>query len=82
MKKNIPIILKDGKNVRNIVVKVDLKENKTTVFSGFSPWENLALLLEALGATVQKCIKDGISKKKVYDAIKEYMVKVLSNYEN
>ena len=82
MKKDMPVILKDSENVRNIVVKVDLKENKTTVFSGFSPWENLALLLEALGATVQKCIKDGISKKQVYGAIKEYMVKVLSTYEN
>ena len=82
MKKDMPVILKDSENVRNIVVKVDLKENKTTVFSGFSPWENLALLLEALGATAQKCIKDGIDRKRVYDAIKEYMVKVLSSYKN
>ncbi|MEK7517827.1 MAG: hypothetical protein AAB583_04720 [Patescibacteria group bacterium] len=82
MKKDSPIILKDSEDVRNIVVKVDIKGNKTTVFSGFSPWENLALLLEALGATVQKCIKDGINKKKVYNAIKDYMVKVLSSYKN
>ena len=57
MKKDTPIVLKDSENVRNIVVRVDLEENKTTVFSGFSPWENLALLLEALGTTAQKCIK-------------------------
>ena len=63
MKKDIPIIVKDSKGVRNIVVTVDLKQNTTTVFSGFSPWKNLALLLEALGATAQKCIRDGISKK-------------------
>lgn len=80
MKKVKPVILRDSEEVRNIVVRVDLKGNKTTVFSGFSPWENLALLLEALGATAQKCIRDGISKKQVYGAIKDYMVKVLSNY--
>lgn len=37
MKKDNPIILKDSEEVRNIVVKVDLKKNKTTVFSGFLP---------------------------------------------
>lgn len=82
MKKETPVILKDSEDVRNIVVQVDLKQNTTTVFSGYSPWENLALLLEALGATAQKCIRDGISKKQVYGAIREYMVKVLSSYEN
>lgn len=81
IKKDNPIVLKDSEDVRNIVVRVDLKENETTVFSGFSPWENLALLLEALGATAQKCISDGISKKQVYEAIKDYMVKVLSSYK-
>jgi len=82
MRKDTPIVLKDSENVRNIVVRVDIEENKTTVFSGFSPWENLALLLEALGATAQKCIKDGINRKKVYGAIKDYVVKALSSYEN
>lgn len=82
MKKDNPVVLKDSEDVRNIVVKVNLKQNTTIVFSGFSAWENLVLLLEALGATAQKCIKDGISKKQVYETIKDYMIKVLSSYEN
>ena len=81
MKKKPTIILEDSKKVKNIVIQVNLKENTTTVISAFSAWENLALIMEGLGVTAQKCIKEGISKGKVYGQIKKYVVDVLSSYE-
>lgn len=79
--KNNPITLKDSKDVQNIVIQVNLKKNTTSVFSGFSAWENLALILEGLGVTAEKCIQEGISKKRVFETIKEYMMKVLVSYK-
>lgn len=79
-KKKTKIVLEDDKNVKNIVIQVHLKNNYTTVFSGFSSWENLAFIMEGLGATVQECVRSGISKKKVYDQVKKYIVEVLNNY--
>lgn len=81
MKKKKPeIILEDNDKTRNIVIQVNLENNSTSVFSGFSAWENLAFIMEGLGATVQECIRSGINKKKVYDQVKKYMVEVLNNY--
>ena len=81
MKKKSPIVLRDSKKIRNIVIQINLEDNSTTVFSSFSAWENLALILEGLGATVQKCVNEGIDKKKVYNQIKKYVIEVLSSYE-
>ena len=81
MKKKSPIILKDDRYTRNIMVQVNLKKNTTTVFSGFSAWENLVLLLEALAVTAEQCIHEGIARKKVYDAIKNYIMQVLPSYK-
>lgn len=81
MKKKPTIILEDSKKIRNIVIQVNLEDNSTAVFSSFSAWENLALILEGLGVTVQKCIKEGINKSKVYSQVKKYVVEVLSSYE-
>lgn len=81
MKKEIPIMIKDNKNIKNIFIQINLKNKTTLVFSNFSAWENLALIMEALAVTTQKCIQEGISKKKVYGAIKTYLMKVLGNYE-
>lgn len=81
MKKPIPVVLKDSKNIRNIVIQIDLKNKTTSVLSGFSTWDNLALIMEALGATAEKCIQEGIDKKQVYQEIKDYIMKVLSGYE-
>ena len=81
MKKKSTIILEDDEKIRNIVIQVNLKDNSTSVFSSFSAWENLALILEGLGTTVQKCIKEGISKNKVYGQVKKYVIGVLSSYE-
>ena len=53
----------------------------TNQFDVGAAWENLALIMEGLGVTAQKCIKEGISKGKVYGQIKKYVVDVLSSYE-
>ncbi len=76
-----PIIIKDSKNIKNIFIQINLKDKKTSIFSSFSAWENLALIMEALAVTIQKCIKEGIDKKEVYQAVKEYLKQVLGNYE-
>jgi len=73
------IVIKDSKNIRNIFIQIDLKNKTTSILSSFSAWENLALIMEALGVTAKKCIREGIDQKKVYQAIKEYIVKVLSS---
>ncbi len=79
MKKEV--ILEDDKQTKHVVIRVNLKNNTTSVFSSFSAWKNLALIMEALAVTVQKCIQEGISRKKVYSTIKDYLTKILGNYE-
>ena len=81
MRKKIPIILEDSEDIKNIVIQVNSKNNSTSVFSGFSAWENISFILEGLGATVQECIRQGISKKEVYTAVKKYILKVLPSYD-
>lgn len=81
MSKEMPVVIKDSKEQRNIVISVDLKKGTTTVFSGFSAWENLALIMEGLAVTTQKCIEEGMEKKEVYSAIKDYLMKVLDVYK-
>lgn len=73
--------LKDSKKVRNIIIQVNLKNSSTTVFSGFTAWENLALIMEGLGVTAEKCIDEGIDQKEVYKAIQDYLIKVLTSYK-
>lgn len=81
MKEEIPIVLKDSKYIKHIIVQLNLKNNTSLIFSEFSAWENLALIMEALAVTVQKCIQEGIDRKKVYTAVKNYLVKILGSYE-
>lgn len=81
MKKDIPVIIKDSENLRNIFIQVDLKKGKTSILSSFSAWESLAFIMEALALTAQKCIDEGIAKKQVYEAIKKYLVEVLDSYK-
>ena len=68
MNKKIPIVLEDSEGTRNIIIQVNLKNSSTSVFSGFSVWENIAFILEGLGATVQECIRQGMPRKNVYGA--------------
>jgi len=81
MKKKIPIILEDSQDIKNIIIQVNSKNSSTSVFSGFSAWENVAYILEGLGATVQECIRQGIPRKEVYNAVKKYILKVLPSYD-
>lgn len=81
MKKQTAITIKDSKDIKNLFIQVNLKNNTTLVFSSFSSWENLAFIMEALAVTAQKCIEEGISKEQVYEAIKTYITEVLGNYE-
>ncbi len=79
-KKETPVVIRDNKNQKHILVQVNLKKGNTQVLSNFSAWENLALLLEALGATPQQCIREGLSRKKVKKAIQNYLEKVIEAY--
>lgn len=81
MKRKNPIIIEDNENVQNIFVRVDIKSGLTSVLSNFSAWENLALLLEGLAVTAEQCIKEGIEREEVYDAIKKYVVQALPAYK-
>lgn len=81
MKKISPVTFKDSKDVRNVIIQVDFKNKRTSVFSGFSPWDNLAYIMEGLAVTAEQCIKEGIPRKKVYQEMKEYLVKALSDYQ-
>ena len=79
-KKETQIIIKDSRYIKNIFIQVDLKKNSTIVHSGFTPWENLALIIEGLAVTAEQCITEGINKKDVYIAINEYLSKAIPNY--
>lgn len=81
MKREEPLVLRDSENVRNIIVQVDIRNNKTGVWSGFSAWENVALLIEALAATANECVKQGMSKEKVYKGIYDYISKSFPTYK-
>ena len=75
------IIIKDTDNQKNIFIQLDLKQGKTTVFSNFSAWENLAYLMEALGVTASICEDEGITKKEIYQAVNNYLTSVFSDYK-
>ncbi|MFZ5845743.1 MAG: hypothetical protein ACOY0S_04800 [Patescibacteria group bacterium] len=74
------IVIRDTNDVKNIFVQVDITKGSTMVMSNFSAWENLAYLLEALAVTAEQCITEGMSKRKVYDEIKRYLMNVLGEY--
>ncbi len=80
MKKQVPIVIEDSKDTRNIIIQINLKDNTTTVFSSFSPWENLALLIEGLATTAGECVNEGMDKREVYKTIQDYIVKALPSY--
>lgn len=75
------VIVKDSKDLQNILIQIDLKKGRTTVISGFSPWENLALIMEGLGVTAQMCIEEGIPREKVYQVIQDYIIKIIDDYK-
>lgn len=75
------VIVKDSTDLQNILIQIDLKKGKTTVISNFSPWENLALIMEGLGVTAQMCIEEGIPREKVYQVIQDYIIQILDDYK-
>lgn len=81
MKKMRPIIIEDSKEIKNVFIRVDLKNGSTMIMSNFSAWENLALILEGLAATAEQCMKEGMPREEVYDAIKKYIVQALPAYK-
>jgi len=78
--KKTPLVIEDTNEINNIFIQVDLKKSTTSVFSNFSTWENLAIIMEALAVTAKKCIQEGIGKKQVYGSIRTYLMKILDSY--
>jgi hypothetical protein len=76
-----PVVLKDDENVRNVVIQINLKNGTTMVVSGFSAWDNLAYIMEALAVTAEQCVVEGMEKKDVYQEISDYLKDVLPSYE-
>lgn len=72
--------IEDTKQVRHVLVRVELKTRKTVVMSNFSAWENMSLLLEAVGATGQQCIAEGMSRLRVVKAARHYLEKIIRAY--
>lgn len=77
--KNV-MVVKDDESIKNIFIQLNEKENSTSVLSNFSPWENLAYIMEALAVTIQQCILEGIEREKVYGTVKTYLKDILGNY--
>lgn len=75
------MVIQDSKDIKNVFIQVDMKKQTTSVLSNFSAWENLAYIMEGLAVTAQKCLKDGMSRKKVYGGIKKYLLQALSGYD-
>ena len=80
MSKQIPIAISDSEKLSNLLIQVNLETSTTIVLSNFSAWENLALIMEALVLTAQKCKDDGIPEGKVDEAIREYLSNALISY--
>lgn len=72
------VLIKDNESIKNILVQVNLKKNSVSVVSNFSAWENLALIMEALGITAEQCVKEGIDKEQVNREIQRYLAEVLT----
>ncbi|MBI4130749.1 hypothetical protein HY468_05505 [Candidatus Roizmanbacteria bacterium] len=79
-KKAIPVVLKDSDKIRNVIVQVDMKKGHTMVMSGFTAWENLALIMEALAVTAEQCVHEGMDRKEVYQEITDYLMEVMPSY--
>lgn len=77
--KEPPLVLRDSQDLRNLIIQVNLQKGTTIVFSSFTPWENLAYIMEALAVTARMCTEEGIEKEKVDQAISRYLVEVMGN---
>jgi hypothetical protein len=78
---HIPILIKDSKDVMNVLVQINVKKGIVGVISGFTPLENLILLIEGLGMTIERCCDDGMDRKEVFKVMNTYLIKCIGNYE-
>lgn len=72
------VLIRDNESIKNILVQVNLENSSVIVISNFSAWENLALIMEALGITAEQCVKEGIDREQIDREIREYLTKVLT----
>lgn len=77
MTKPKQILVNDNESIKNILVQVNLGKSSVSVISNFSAWENLSLIMEALGITAEQCVKEGIDREQVDKEIQIYLSKVL-----
>ena len=77
MKKQLTI--QDTDDLKNIFIQIDVKKGKVIVLSNFSAWENLAFLMEAFVTTAAIFEEEGITKKKIHQAINSYLSQVFSS---
>lgn len=80
MKNETPVVIRDNKNQKHILIQVNLNSGNTQVLSNFSAQDNLAIIMGALGATAQKCLTEGYSRANIIKTIHRYMEKVLDGY--
>jgi hypothetical protein len=74
-----PVIIQDSAEIKNVLVQLNFKTSQVVVISNYSAWDNMGYLLEGVGITVAKCVKEGIPRKAVLKELKNYLSKVLAN---
>ena len=77
----VPVMVEDNETVQHVLIQANMKAGQVKVISNFDAWENMGLIMEGLGATVQECIRSGISRKQVYDEVERYLAQVLASYD-
>lgn len=74
----VPVIIQDSKDIKNVLIQINLKTSQVTVISNYSAWDDMAYLLESISVTVEKCVKEGMERKTVLKELKRYLVKSLA----
>lgn len=67
--------------MKTLHLQVDVENNQTTIMSDYSAWENIALLLEGVAMSMQKCIEEGMPKEDVYKGTTDYFMKAVGEYK-
>lgn len=74
-----PVIIQDSEEIKNVLVQLNFKTSQVSVISNYSAWDNMSYLLEGVGISVAKCVKEGIPRKVALKELKDYLSKVLAN---
>ena len=80
VKKVKKITSETQKTTRELMIQVDLAKNMTTVFSQYSPPENLTMQLDALCVTMAKCIEEGEKPEAIHQKVKFYLDTIVMRY--